>query len=65
MRPIHRTSKQTSVFLSRNIDILIYILTNDNNVDLTDEQMMTSFDTDDDSKEQFSGLSSELGHTIA
>jgi len=40
-------------------------MTNDNNVDLTDEQMMRLFDSDDDSEEQFSGFSSELGHTIA
>jgi len=42
-----------------------YDMTNDNSVDLTDQQMMRLFDSDDDSEEQFSGLSSEPGHTIA
>jgi len=38
-----------------------YDMTNDNSVDLTDQQMMRLYD----SEEQFSGLSSEPGHTIA
>ena len=42
-----------------------YDMINDNNVDLTDEQLMTLFDSDEDSEEQFSELSFELGHTIA
>jgi len=40
-------------------------MTNDNNVDLTDELMMRLFDSDDDSEEQFSGFSPDPGHAIA